>query len=69
MSITHYPIFSSPVVLRETETHGQYVGVFEGNTVLIVLNADYPNNTKYSVYFLGACIGIDELPSCWQVDS
>jgi hypothetical protein len=68
MRLVDYPVFSSPVVLIETETHGQYVGVFEGNEVLVKTNIDYPNNTKYSVYFLSACIGLDELPTCWAID-
>lgn len=68
MSLVNVPIFESPVILFETE-QGEFAGVFEGNKVLVKLNEDYPdNNTKYSVHFLGACIGLDELPSCWQID-
>lgn len=49
MSLLNYLIFESPIVLFKTET-GEYVGVFEGNEVLVKLNNDYPNeNTKYSV--------------------
>ena len=68
MSIAVYLIFSSPVVLFETETHGQYVGVFEGNKVLVNLNSDYPNNTRYSVHFQNTCVGLDEFPECWEID-
>lgn len=68
MSLVNVPIFESPVLLFETE-QGEFAGVFEGNEVLVKLNEDYPNeNTKYSIYFLGSCIGLDELPSCWQID-
>jgi len=68
MNLVNVPIFESPVLLFETE-QGEFAGVFEENKVLVKLNNDYPNeNTKYSIYFLGACIGLDELPSCWQID-
>lgn len=68
MSLVNYPIFESPVLLFETET-GEFAGVFEGSNVLVKLNADYPdNNTKYSVHFLNAWVGLDELPSCWEID-
>lgn len=68
MNLVNYQIFESPLVLFETET-GEYTGVFEGNKVLVKLNNDYPdNNTKYSVYFLNKWVGIDELPSCWEID-
>ena len=67
MRLVDYPIFSSPVVLFETETHGQYVGVFEGNEVFVKSNTDYPNNTRYSVHFLNTCVGLDELPECWEI--
>ena len=63
MRLVDYPVFSSLVVLIETETHGQYVGFFEGNEVLVNTNLDYPNNTKYSVYFLNTWVGLDELPT------
>ena len=68
MSIAVYPIFSSPVVLFETDQEGEYAGVFEGNKVLVKSNDDYPNNTKYTVYFLNTCVGLDELPDYWEID-
>jgi hypothetical protein len=68
MSLVNYPIFESPIVLFETEK-GEYAGVFEGNNIIVKLNKDYfDNNTKYSVYFLNALVGLDELPNCWEVD-
>lgn len=68
MDLVNYPIFESPIVLFETE-QGEYAGSFEGENILVKLNTDFPDsNTRYSVYFLNACIGLDELPNCWDID-
>jgi hypothetical protein len=68
LSLVNYPIFKSSIILFETE-QGEYEGIYEGNKILVKLNKDYPNNnTKYSIYFLGACLGLDELPKTWEID-
>lgn len=68
MQIENIPIFERAVQLFENE-QGEFVGVFEGKPILVKLNADYPSeNTKYSIYFMGACVGLDELPPLWAVD-
>ena len=68
MNLVNYPIFESEILLFEAE-QGEFAGSFEGDKVLVKVNEDYPDeNRKYSVYFLNACIGLDELPSCSEID-
>ena len=54
--------FENSIILFQTE-QGEHESIYEGNKMLVRLNEDYPDkNTKYSIYFLGVCLGLDELP-------
>jgi len=46
MSLTEYSIFRAQIVFSKTDNPGEYAGGFDDYTVLIVLNADYPENTR-----------------------
>ena len=68
MQLVNYPIFESAILLFENE-HGEFVGAFNGENIRVKLNTDFPNeNTRNSIYFMGACVGLDELPPLWEID-
>lgn len=68
MQLVNYPIFESVILLFENEL-GEFVGAFNGENIRVKLNADFPDeNTRYSIYFLGGCVGLDELPPLWEID-
>lgn len=68
MQLVNYPLFESAILLFENE-QGEFVGAFNGENIRVKLNADFPDeNTRYSIYFLGGCVGLDELPPLWEID-
>jgi hypothetical protein len=66
MNIELSELFTSNILLYETESLDSYEGNLNGEKILVKLN-DFPDEVMYTIFFKNDELHLDDLPDGWKI--